>query len=847
MTFPRDPSDFNLGGAPDAPKTEGATIPGGVENLKKLQQLNLEKFRKFEESRQGKLFLPGAYIPPEGFFSSPQEWFNKQVADMATVSMPDFIPIDAERDERGLPAAWVADYQNQVLGPNNQPLPKGATSWDRNGEPYFGDGDRGLGGDLAAWWKKMLWELTRSPEDAAPITAFGQDFQDRLAAATEGQIVGPGQALSSVKPFFQVIFPEALDWIRQIGDRFRNPELEARDSVGFLGALGRVSGEAIKALGGILNVATEGLEQVVGGAVLIPADRLAERSSWGPVDEWSKFWQNANFFVIAPARIYQIGRAAEAVLTGRWTKKETIGIITDIDNNLQAARIAYSSLAITGLATEFIARMNRGEDPRLLALELEDPVAEMWGQILNDPLIVFGWLTKGKKALAAVEMLEARYAGNADVLKVLNAGKKAGASRILDNVDELVEVTGRFVQDTRIARIREGAKRGIRALIASAKQSIYGRETENVLGLLAAHHYGDGDALFDTLKGLGMYASDNPAVRAEGLAWLSKSGLDEAFLFSEPMARTSIVLNELLFDSAGKIKSTLIDDIAAMAGDPNQVGELLSGKLEDIFKRNFPDIQAQVKQGERYAELLAEDAGKAADFLKANPLADQAIGAATRRAADFNSFMQKAVFKPMHAAQGFLYMMLSPMYWLRNRYSNAFHVMVDQGVKPGLRALIFGPGNAVEEINKYAGFLPPAARLGFGGPVAEVPDFFKKGFLAKAIQNERDAGQILMAHSLRKTMLNALEEGKALPKLFGEIRGITESESAYLVGLIRDNGGDVDNAIKEFFSFKGQSRRHLGFLSPEDQAILRDHRMYDDVQAAYRESAPEKISSCLSR
>ncbi|KKL60006.1 hypothetical protein LCGC14_2209640, partial [marine sediment metagenome] len=489
------------------------------------------------------------------------------------------------------------------------------------------------------------------------------------------------------------------------------------------------------------------------------------------------------------------------------------------------------------LASEFIARMNRGEDPRLLALELEDPVAEMWGQILNDPLLVFGLLTKGKKALAVVDMAEARYAVDPDVLRVLNTGKKSAAARIMGNVDELVEVTGEFVQRTRIARIKEGAKRGVRALIASAKQAIYGRETEDVLGILAAHHYGDGDKLFDTLRGMAMYASDDPLVRAEGLVWLSKSGLDEAFMFSEPMARTSIVINELLLDSSGKLTTALIDDIASIAGDPNKLVELWGGKLDDIYKRNFPDIQSQVNQGERYVELLAEDADKAADFLRRNPLADQPIGSAMQRAAQFNTGMQKWFFKPMHAAQGVFYMMLSPMYWLRNRYSNAFHVLVDQGVKPGLRALIFGPGDAIKQIEKYTGgFLPATARLGFGGPVAEVPDFFKKGFLAKAIQNERDAGQIIMAHSMRKTMLNALEEGKALPKLFGEIGGITEKESAYLIGLIRDNGGDVDKAIGEFFSFKGQARRHLGFLSVEDQALLRDHKMYDDVMVAYRES-----------
>ena len=840
MTFPRDPSDFNLGGVPDAPKVEGTTTPSGVENLQKLQKLNLAKFKKFEESRKGKLFLPGPYEPYPGVFQSPQAWFEKQVASMAEVSMPDFLPVNTERDEYHLPVTWSQNWQNQVLGPNGEALPKGAFSWDRFGEPYFGEpGDFGLFGDFKNWIKKAWWQLWVPAEDAPPFTAFGKDWEARLLEATEGQIVGPGQALSSVKPFIELVFPEIMTLLKEMGDRARNPEVAEGPVRTILATGGRVAGEFIKGVGDLVNLFPQAFEKL-SGAVLVPAAVLADRSSLAPIPDegWLRHFKNANFFVVAPGRIYQIGRAVEAVLSGRWTAKETIGIITDIDTNFQAARIAYSLISNEGLASEYIRRMEEGADPRLLALEFEDPVAEMWGQILNDPLVLWGMLGKGKKAVAALDIADAKLAGDTQIMELMAQSPTTSTKGILDHLDEIAEATGRLYDDVRLGTTELGALRRPKVLIASAKQSVYGREAQDVLGVLAAHHYGDGDKLFDTLEALARLASDDILVRKQAWLALGKSGLPVSYLTSQPVTRTAIVLRDLLFDSGGRLSSGLADDIARVAGKPDELIEIWSKKIDNIYKDKFPNVQQQVAQGKRYAELLADDAEKAAEFLRKNPLADQAISPGMLRAADFHKAMTKWVFKPMHGAQGALYMVLSPAYWARNRLSNAFHVFVDHGIKPGLRALRYGPGKALEEIRMMTGgWSPTGARMAFGGPASEAAGFFpslKRGFLGKAARDEAAAGQVIQAHSIRKTMLNALQEGRAIPDL-SAIRGMTGDEAAYLVGLVRDNFGDVDKAITEFFSFRGQARRHMGFLSIEDQKILRDHRMYDDVMASYRE------------
>ena len=849
MTFPKEPSDFNLGGAPDAPKVEGATTPSGVENLQNLQQLNLAKFRKFEASRKGKLFLPGPYEPYPGVFQSPQAWFEKQVASMAEVSMPDFLPVNTERDEYHLPVAWSQNWQDQVLGPRGEGLPKGAFSWDRFGEPYFGEpGDFGLFGDFKNWIKKAWWEVTKPTEDAPPFTAFGKDWEARLREATEGQVVGPGQALTSIKPFLEVVLPEIKELLIEMGNRARNPEI-AEGPVRTIGAIaGRSAGEFIKGIGDLVNLFPQAFEKITGLA-LVPAAVLADRSSLAPLGDegWDKFFKNANFFIFAPGRIYQIARAAEAVLSGRWTPKETIGIITDIDANLQAARIAYSLISHEGLAADYIRRMEEGADPRLLALELEDPVAEMWGQILNDPLLLYGMLGKGKKAVAALDIADAKLAGDTPIMELLAQSPTTSTKGILDHLDEIAAATGRLYEDTRLGTIELGARRRPLELIASAKQSVYGREAQDVLGVLAAHHYGDGDKLFDTLEALARLASDDISVRKEAWLALSKSGLPVSYLTSQPVTRTAIVLRDLLFDSGGRLTSGLADDIARVAGNPDELIEIWSKKIDNIYKDKFPNVQQQVAQGKRYAELLADDAEKAAEFLRKNPIADQAISPGMLRAADFHQAMTKWVFKPMHGAQGVLYMVLSPAYWARNRLSNAFHVFVDSGIKPGLRALRYGPGKALEEIRMMTGgWSPTGARMAFGGPASEATGFFpslKRGFLGKAARDEAAAGQVIQAHSIRKTMLNALQEGRAIPDL-SAIRGMTGDEAAYFVGLVRDNFGDVDKSITEFFSFRGQARRHMGFLSPEDQNILRDHRMYDDVMETYRSSStPDELAS----
>ena len=53
-------------------------------------------------------------------------------------------------------------------------------------------------------------------------------------------------------------------------------------------------------------------------------------------------------------------------------------------------RIFYSTVVDPAVAKEYKDRYNDAEDPVLLGMELEDPMAEMVGQIVMDPLNLLG-------------------------------------------------------------------------------------------------------------------------------------------------------------------------------------------------------------------------------------------------------------------------------------------------------------------------------------------------------------------------------------------------------------------------------------------------------------------------
>ena len=295
---------------------------GGLRNQRQRQidrnPFIREAIQRERDRTKGRIFLPGPYeISRAPGIPTYESFIRQATANMGPI--PDYVPVGAPRDEYQLPQEWSDNYKNQVLGPNNEPLPSGATGWTRYGQPYYGDGDQGLVEDFKAWWNS-IWGNMNDPTVQQPAyTAFNQDWQDRVAAMAEEEPVGLGVHPSTLK-IIGSVFGELRTALVELGNKARN--VQPGTSLGEQTALalsyaGRAAGNIIKMAGDAVNVPTEAFKKSY-GAILIKNKILASKSTLPdlPVyDDWRDYFTRMPVLGGANplAVVYDTIRAVESV------------------------------------------------------------------------------------------------------------------------------------------------------------------------------------------------------------------------------------------------------------------------------------------------------------------------------------------------------------------------------------------------------------------------------------------------------------------------------------------------------------------------------------------------------
>ena len=122
------------------------------------------------------------------------------------------------------------------------------------------------------------------------------------------------------------------------------------------------------------------------------------------------------------------------------------------------------------IKAEYIRRLNAGENPWLLAEELQNPVREMWGEILADPVNFAGFITKGFRAAGMLDdatRVVAKYAD--DAIELAADGRKAvSTANAVSKTQELATAVVNYTQklktgltkvDTRLLAFTPESKR----------------------------------------------------------------------------------------------------------------------------------------------------------------------------------------------------------------------------------------------------------------------------------------------------------------------------------------------------------------------------------------------------
>ena len=669
------------------------------------------------------------------------------------------------------PADW--DYKTAVLGMNKEKLPEDAIGWTPHGTPYYGDG-------LEGWWKGTVSRMT------APIS-----YEDETIIPEEG-----------------TWWQKTLGTIENLGAQFYHAAGEEGGVPSPLTYVTRGVSELFKSVFTGLEEAEIKTEQVFGVARGVE-ERAAEEFGL-PEPEYKSIYegfnpfQEFNSFTSPRGWAFKLGLMLGAKDI---TTDEGLDLIKEGYNS---GRIFYSSIVDPLVADEYKRRYRDGENPYLLAMELENPMAEMVGRMVISPWNLFGLGARGVKDTRRLGSLADEF------------------FRIPDEIDNVLRGAGEVDEIAAVSKIQELAEASIKslddlghdyrlgALTADGKRYVIDRRTgELAEWTLRTNSGNDPDKAMEILEGVIALASDDTDEVARGISMIKGASIEPRPYFSRAGQELSAVLRNLVVDDAGKLNpGRFLDELAkASDGGIDDVVELVSKSMNGTIEKMFPTVTERLAAGEKLPWHVAQ-------------------------LSRFDKFAQKSVYRPINTFFAGIYMGLSPGYAMRNFFTNTLHVLVDGG--PG--AMRFKTTPVLDKTSKWlGGQLPDIAGFGKGVMGVETIESISRRLpFSKLSEKWESLGAIqVVSKSVQDTMRKMLRPGKALPDIAPLVNAGMDPESAgLLMRLVVDNYGDVKKATTAFKGMVSNGSvdafRTLEWLGEGNRAALYGFNMGDEVLDALR-------------
>src|SRR3990167_3453555 len=774
-------------------------------------------------------------------FQSPSGWKQQvQTANQAVLTAQTNGPGPRVLDDRGIPVDW--DYRTSRVGPNNERLPSQAAGWLPDGSPDFGGG---AGGALKKWVYN-LQEKPRGEIERRDIGAYGPAataMRENLASL-KLDFETPGQSFPSLVRAMPTILGGSLQYIKDAWAFGEDNETVFGQAAKFVGA-------SVNLLGDMANESAMWVERdVIGPRLLASEDLIAEKSP--AYAEWlDNFRPLGGLSVLAPIAVARMLR-----LKGVFTEAE---YEEARDRNRDAARMAYTAWYDPAAREEYTRLLQAGYDPRLLALDLENPGAELVGRVIFDPLSLFDVLAVGSRLRSVSRMRIARreltVIAHTPFAGALNDIQNAsGEAAIVANSRRVLETHGEMMNLTRNGITELAGRRGLLTLTAGGKRATVGQRVNNFMTTIIGAAGKDVDLSNSTWRGLVLAADTNSARRAEGLAILnqvvtdSRGAIPANVLFSESGNQSAILLRNLMLDDAGNFNPNVLTKMLEDAGnDPTKLAGLMDEKLNVALNKQFPTIQQQITTHDEYAKLLEQDEAAARVFLERNPLAAQEPNPLWRGLASIDEIAQKYFYRPAGELQSRLFMGTFPAshaYRIKNKWGNFLPTFVDMGPEAAIKSM-FGV-NPKGAINRTAtilgGAIPEGALRGIGPGMSfrdakkagnGLDNFFTAG-LRKAAKDEAANAAFVVERSVSRTMGSALKAERRI--INQELAGLPTAQRQIVAAAMRQNWGNVDVTLDALRSKDGYDvARNLGFLTDDEVAKLQDLRLYDAALAAARE------------
>lgn len=795
----------------------------------------------------------------DGEFNAPDDWSSATQQHMQDLALaraegsanvselgPDYIPIE-----------WKENYRNETKGPHGESLPSDALGWLPTGQPDFGGGFSGV---LKRGWYS-LYEKPRGDIEAKDIGAFGptatslrQQIDDIIASTEEGT-----PTTGVLGRIMGAALPHGIQYIKDLW-------ATAEDNETIFGQATQLIGATVDTAIGAFEESAKVIERGTLGRHVLASDEMIRRGAEkGTIPEGDLEWLEklrplGGFSALAP-----VAMAGRMRLQGLIDERDYLAAV---ERNRDAARMAYTAWFDPAAKEEYMRRVRAGDDPRLLALELENPGAEMVGRIIFDPANLFDLLQVGSRVQKLLQLNRARrelttVADPAlrDALRVLET---AGETELPAAARGVVDAAGGMYDAAKEARVEVAGRRGLLRLTAGGKRATYGQRSNNFMSVIIAASGNDPDIANSVWRGLVL--AQDADTRVEGLTILnqamadSKGALTPGILFSQSANETGLLLRNLLLDEAGEFNpNTLLRMLEEAGDDPEKLAGLMDQKLNDALAKDFPTIQDQVKLNEEWTELAKTDEAEAARFLEKNPLANQDPGIFYKSLAQVDDFLQP-VYRKMGEFQSRLFMGTAPASWryrANNRWGNFVPTLVDIGPEPAIKGLLkgfpgfpvsMGPSASMDEIARnLGGVLPEGAIRGLGPARSfrggESLDEAKGDWLNRvttsglrgAADDEAANAAHVVNKSVRRTMKSYMKaERRIIDK---ELAALSDEQRKLVTAAMRENYYDIDGALDVLRSDDGYDiSRNLAFLDDDEIEELRELRIYDAAIQAAREN-----------
>jgi len=747
-----------------------------------------------------------------------------------TQTPPEGNPFSAQKPQK--PKKQTEQAAPLALPQQPMELPPGAVGRDpTSGQPIF---DNSIAGIL----KKWHWNFTKDVQEVDE--SEWDDLKARWKQSVEAEGLGGTYLNATLAPLKAItgnvtgFSDKDLEQLSTAGEAVSKgyQDITASNQGSIFAPILKGVGATVTTLGDLFSLGGQKTEQA-GGAYLGFREAASELDSLLPRlrgDEFGLALQAMPPLSIA----YDAARIALSPSDNKWEYAAQ-----KIEEGWQSGRILYSQVLDPMLKEEFLRRYRSGEDPALLAHELQNPMAELVGQLVLDPLNLvgaFGKATKTAKQLdAARDSLTAsnilKTEAGLEAWRVVQAAEDEGtAIRALDALTNArLEANAAALGKSKLL----GVRYGITDLTTTSRINGAITKGKTLLGNMALALKESGmsyDAIGEAVLHGAKSVSESADVVREGLAGLSHLPNANIWL-SDDYVDAFTLVRRLLEGESGVLDGSRLAKLMRVS-DPAEFAEQATKLMAAAAASNFPDV----------SEL-----GKAAKLAAEADRTGAQVGKRTRELArvfeklpNHVKYLNK-IDSALSKVKNPINKVLSPLYFnlqggvaVKNVVSNNELILLDMGPSAWLKdGKYWSKASKVDFLKDAFGDLPESAH-GFKSLVGAMTDRPAWGF-GKLMEKGEESGAVtVVAASVRDTFKKMIPA--ALPDLSKEIEAgvLTQQQVDKYAALLLKNNGDVkrtEKAWREFYKTGAvEAWRNLNYVSDFERDGLEGLGYWDEIE-----------------